>query len=117
MQKERGLQYPRGNVDPINRPVKQVQLAGVGKSVKSKRRQAEDIKMAGFARRPAPEEDKRTDEEVEAKPQALGSFAPNQRCLGGKKPFRVKGFAIAGQTIGSKRPDAKLVNLLENTLC
>ena len=64
MQEEGGLQDPRGNVQPINRPVKQVQLAGVSKGVKNKGSQAEDIKMAGFARRPAPEKDKGADQEV-----------------------------------------------------
>ncbi len=112
MQEERGLQDPRGNVEPINRPVKQVQLAGVSKGVKDKGRQAKDIKVAGFARRPAPEKDEGADEEVEQAHQR--QVVPHRAggALGVEDETGVKGFAVASQTVVGKRPDTELVNLL-----
>ncbi len=45
MQKQSRLQQPGGNVAPIDRPVKLVQLSGELEGVKDERNQAENIEM------------------------------------------------------------------------
>jgi hypothetical protein len=45
MQEERGLKKQGKNLQPVHRPIEQIQLPGIGKCVKDKGRQAKNIEM------------------------------------------------------------------------
>src|SRR4029077_1963217 len=71
MQEQSRLQHTCGNVAPEDGPVKGVQLAGVMKRVKNERHQAENIKVGGFGRGPAAEQNIKSDSQVDQGDQAL----------------------------------------------
>src|SRR5437016_11176403 len=64
VQEQRGLQQPRSNIAPVNRPVKRIQLAAVVKGVKGKRDQAENVEMSRARSSPAAEQHIQPDSKV-----------------------------------------------------
>src|SRR6185312_2439179 len=70
MQKQSRLQQPRGDVAPIDRPVKLVQLSGELEGVKDERNQTENIEMRGTRRRPASQQNIKADAQVDQRDEA-----------------------------------------------
>ena len=109
MQKQSRLQQPGGNVAPIDRPVKLVQLSGELEGVKDERNQAENIEMRGTRRRPAPQQnikpDAQVDQRDEAQPVIQRAFGRNQNHR------RIQRDGLPHQRISRLRPRPYPVNL------
>ncbi len=109
MQEQGRLQQPGGNVAPVDRPVKLVQLSGEFEGVKDERDQAKNIEMGRTRRRPAPQQNIKPDAEIdqgdEAQPVVERTLGRNQDHGG------VERHGLPYQGISSLRPCAHAVDL------
>src|SRR5258708_3844682 len=109
VQEQRWLQQPRDLIRPEDGPVKSIELAGIVQRVENERYQAENVKMRGTDRRPAPQQyikpNAQVDEGDQPQPVVHRTFGRNQHHFNNQRTD------AADQRAGCLRPDAGIVEL------
>ena len=109
MQEQCRLQDPRDDVAPVNDPIEIVQFAGVLERIRDERNQAENVKVRGARRGPAPQQNVHADSQINQGDQPQPNI---QRAVGrNQNHARIQRHRLPDQRVRGLRPDARMVEL------